>query len=75
MVTSFLTKSLMIPTQKVEKVQYSVALAITGTIRETSKKKLYRELGFESLKSKRLFHKLSLFYLFIYSFIQLLILR
>ena len=38
---------------KIESVQYNVALAITGAIRGTSKVKLYQDLGFESLKDRR----------------------
>ena len=38
---------------KTETVQYNAALAITGAIRGTSKKKLYQELGLESLKDRR----------------------
>ena len=37
---------------KIESVQYNSALAITGAIRGTSKEKLYRELGLESLKKE-----------------------
>ena len=39
--------------EKIECVQYSAALAITGAIRETSREKLYQESGLESLKDKR----------------------
>ena len=35
--------------EKLESVQYKVALAIKGSTRE----KIYQELGFESLKSRR----------------------
>ena len=45
--------------QRLESVQYIAALAMTGAIRETSKEKLYQELGFESLQSRRWFPKLS----------------
>ena len=38
---------------KFETVQYNAALIITGTIRGTSKEKLYQELGLESLKDRR----------------------
>ena len=38
---------------KIECVQYNAALAITGTIRGTSKEKLYQQLGLESLKDRR----------------------
>ena len=39
--------------QKLDFIQYNAALAITGAIRLTSKEKLYHELGFESLRSRR----------------------
>ena len=45
---------------KLEAVQYNAALAITGAIRGTSKTKVYQELGFESLKSRRLLRRLSI---------------
>ena len=48
--------------QRLEPIQYNSALSITGAIRGTSKEKLYQELGFESLQSRRWFQKLSLFY-------------
>ena len=35
---------------RIESAQYNAALAITGTIRGTSKGKLYQELGFEIMK-------------------------
>ena len=47
--------------QSLESIQYNAALVITGAIRGTSKAKLYQELGFESLQSRRWFRKLSLF--------------
>ena len=39
--------------EMLESVQYSAALAITGTWRGTSREKLYAELGWESLCSRR----------------------
>ena len=36
---------------KLESIQYNAALAITGAIKGTSRSKLYKELGLESLKS------------------------
>ena len=39
--------------EKLESVQYKVALAITGVTQGTSCDKIYRELGLESLKSRR----------------------
>ena len=38
--------------QKIESAQYNSALAITDTIRGTSKEKLYHELGLESLEKE-----------------------
>ena len=35
--------------QKMESIQYNAALAITGAIRDSSREKLYQQLGFESL--------------------------
>ena len=46
--------------EKIEKVQYQAALAITGCWRGTNRNKIYEELGWESLSdrrwSRRLFH-------------------
>ena len=47
---------------KIECIQYNAALAITGAIRGTSKDKLYKELGFEYLSSRRWFKRLCLFH-------------
>ena len=44
---------------KLESVQYKVALAITGAIKGSSREKIYQELGFESLKSRRWYKRLS----------------
>ena len=43
-------------------MQYNAAIAITGAIRGTSSEKLFQELGLESVKSRRWFRKLCLFY-------------
>ena len=40
----------------------AIAIAITGCIRGTSRKKLHSELGLESLSENRLFHRLLFFY-------------
>ena len=48
--------------QRIESIQYNTAIAITGAIRGTSSKKLYQELGLESLRSRRSLRKLCLFY-------------
>ena len=48
--------------EKIESVQYSAALAITGAWRGTSRQKLYAELGWESLSSSRWSRRLTLFY-------------
>ena len=39
--------------KKLESVQYNAALAITGAIKGTSRVKLYKELGLDSLKLRR----------------------
>ena len=49
------------PNQKIERIQYNAALAITGTY-TTYQSRLYNELGLESLKFKRWFRKLCTFY-------------
>ena len=38
---------------KIESIKYNTVLAKTGAIRGTSKKKLYQELGLESLRNRR----------------------
>ena len=48
--------------QRIESIQYNAAIAITGEIRGSSSKKLYQELGLESLRSRRWLRKLCLFY-------------
>ena len=48
--------------EKLESVQYSAALTVTGTWRGTSCEKLYTELGWESLSSRRWSRCLTLFY-------------
>ena len=47
---------------KIESLQENAALALTGPIRGSSKKKLYQEMGFEYLSSGRWLRKLCLFY-------------
>ena len=39
--------------EKIEKVQYQAALAVTGAWQGTSRIKLYEELGWESLSDRR----------------------
>ena len=48
--------------QKIDSIQYNAALVITGAISGTSREKLYHELGFESLVSRRWCQKLGFFY-------------
>ena len=48
--------------EKLESIQYNAFLAITGAIRRTSSKKIYQQLGLESLKLRRWFRKLRNFY-------------
>ena len=47
--------------QKLGPIQINAALAITGAIRRTSKKKLYDELGLETLEKRRWYRKLCCF--------------
>ena len=49
-------------TKKLEQVQYSVALAVTGTWRGTSRQKLYEELGWETLYHRRWYRRLTHFF-------------
>ena len=48
--------------KKIESVQYNAALAITASIQATSREKVYKELGLETLKSRRWLKKLCCFY-------------
>ena len=48
--------------EKLEKVQYNACLAITGCFRGTSREKLFRELGLESLAGRRFSRRLLFFY-------------
>ena len=48
--------------QKLESIRYTACLAITGTIRGTSREKIYQELGLESLQSRRWYRNLAMFY-------------
>ena len=48
--------------QRLESIQYNAAIAITGTIRGTSWEKRFQELGPKTLKFRRWFRKLYLFY-------------
>ena len=48
--------------QKLDSIQYNAALAITKAKRGTFREKLYHELGFESLVSRRWYRKLCCFY-------------
>ena len=46
---------------KIERVQYNAALAITGAIRGTSQTKLHHKLSLESLKFRRWMRRLCMF--------------
>ena len=48
--------------EKIESVHYSAALAVTGAWKGTSRDRLYEELGWESLDSRRWTRRLTLFY-------------
>ena len=47
---------------KIESIQYKACIAITGAIQGTSRERLYRELGLESLSDRCWFQKLRVFY-------------
>ena len=47
--------------QKIERIQYNTPLAIAGAIKGTYQSRLYKELGFESLKFRCWFRKLCTF--------------
>ena len=49
-------------TQKLEQTQYSVALAVTGAWRGTSRQRLYDELGWETLYHRRWYRRLCHFH-------------
>ena len=44
--------------EKLESIQYNACHALTGTIRGTSKMKLYQQLSFESFQLRRWYRKL-----------------
>ena len=46
----------------IESVQYNAALAITGTIKGSSRERLYQELGLESLRDRRWYRRLVYFF-------------
>ena len=48
--------------QRLESIHYNACLTTTGAIRGTSKEKLYRELGLESLQLRRWYKKLGMFF-------------
>ena len=45
----------------VKKVQCNAALAITGAIRDTSRERIYNELGLEFLVDRRRYRKMTFF--------------
>ena len=47
---------------KLEKVQYQTCLSTAGAIQGTSRESLYKELGLESLQSRRWCRKMKFFY-------------
>ena len=51
--------------EKLESVQYSAALAVSGAWKGTSREKLYNELGWESLSLRRWSRRMCLFYKFL----------
>ena len=53
-----MTNFLMTPSKR----NWKVALIITGAIKDTSRERLYKELGLESLSDRRWYCKLFFFY-------------
>ena len=51
--------------ERLESVQYSAGVAITGAWKGTSRSKIYQELGWESLNDRRWCRRLVLFFKFI----------
>ena len=49
-------------TKALESVQYKAGLIVSGCWKGTSREKLYKELGWESLESRRIFRRFSLYY-------------
>ena len=47
---------------RIESARYNAALAIAGSIRGTSKEKLYQERGFETMKERKWLRRLCCFY-------------
>ena len=62
-----LSQNIVLPNlmDKLGSVQYSAALAVTGTWRGTSREKLYTDLGWESLSCRRWSRRLTLIYKFV----------
>ena len=48
--------------ERIERIQYQAALAVTGTWQGSNRNKLYDELGWESLNYRRWFRRLVLFF-------------
>ena len=48
--------------QTLESIKYNACLVITGAMRDTSKEKLYQEIGLQSLQLRRWYRKLGMFY-------------
>ena len=48
--------------EKLESIKHNACLYLTGAIRGSSKEKIYQELGFESLRVRRWYRELCLFY-------------
>ena len=48
--------------QKMESIQYNIALVITGAIKGFSREKLYQELGLEFLQQRRWYRRLFYFF-------------
>lgn len=50
-------------------VQYEAAKVVTGAIKGTSRQRLLEELGWESIKTRRIIHRIVLFYKIVNNYI------
>ena len=57
-----MTNNWLSPLKKLEMVQYKAALVVTGAIKDTSRDRIYRELGLESLAERRWTRKIFFFH-------------
>ena len=60
--TPVIGMSLQTLMEKIERIQYQAALAVTGTWKGTNRNKLYEDLGWESLSDRRMCKRLLQFH-------------